>query len=145
MKNEMQKVKRAIAVVKREDGRIGMITRVDEDKCYLSLPTGYVSEGEFVMEAFLADSQKLKLVETEEIIKCRVEEKNDDELCYVTCRVLEEEEGIGEYEYRMTWLDAEEVFTNLRKAITKGDMFFNDLNMSESSMYALMAYYMSRS
>jgi len=144
---DSRKVKRAIGVIKRGDGTIAFIERYDEGDSYLTLPRGYlIANNEFLMakEYRMRDDQANEFVEIELLVKCSVVDKSQGELQMVACKIQEEPNGIGDLEYKLIWINEDDVFERLKKAVISGDKFYSDMDLNEISLNTLLAYYFNR-
>lgn len=150
------KSKPSVAVVVRKDGKIALIRqfRSTTGEYYIEIPAGLIEENETEPEAAMREVRE----ETGLLVRggyvlvkgpSLLDPSKSDENYGVAVmdaygqkgRCLDEMEQIDS---EIIWMDEDEVFSKVKAQLFEGKPFYDELFMSGHSMYALMAYMMSK-
>ena len=150
------KSKPSVAVVVRKDNKIAFIRqfRSTTGEYYIEIPAGIIEDNETEAEAAMREVRE----ETGLLVRggwvlvkgpSLLDPSKSDENYGVAVmdaygqkgRCLDEMEQIYS---EIIWMDEAEVFSKLKAQLFEGKPFYDELFMSGHSMYALMAYMMSK-
>ena len=146
----------SIAVVVRKNGQIALIQqfRSTTGLYYIEIPAGLINDGESEEAAAIRETHEetgLLVKDTYSLVKgpSLLDPSKSNENYGVAvadvygknAQCLDEMEVIDS---SILWMDEEEVFARVRAQLFKGTPFIGNLYMSGHSLYALMAYMMSK-
>lgn len=148
--------KPSVAIIVLKESKIALIRqfRSSTGKYYLEIPAGLVEEGETEVEAAIRETRE----ETGFLVKDAYSlvkgpslldpSKSNENYGVAVAKVygkkgqcLDTDEQIDS---EIIWMNESEVFERVRAQLFNGEKFSEDLFMSGHSLYALMAYMMSK-
>ena len=150
------KSKPSVAIVVRKNGQIALIQqfRSTTGRNYIEIPAGVINDGESEEAAAIRETREetgLLVKDAYSLVKgpSLLDPSKSNENYGVAvadvygknAQCLDEMEVIDS---SILWMDEEEVFARVRAQLFKGTPFIGNLYMSGHSMYALMAYMMSK-
>lgn len=146
----------SVAIIVRKDNKIALIRqfRSTTGEYYIEIPAGIINEGETEVEAAIRETRE----ETGLLVKGAYElvkgpslldpSKSDEnygvavaDVCGQKSQCLDEMEQIDS---EIIWMDENEVFSKIKAQLFEGKPFHDEFFMSGHSLYALMAYMMSK-
>lgn len=148
----------SVAIVVRKNGQIALIQqfRSTTGQNYIEIPAGVINDGES------EDEEAAAIRETREETGLLVKDayslvkgpslldpsKSDENYGVAVAEVYGQKaqclDEMEQIDSEILWMDEKEVFARVRAQMFKGEPFMDDLFMSGHSMYALMAYMMSK-
>ena len=146
----------SVAIVVRKDGQIALIQqfRSTTGQNYVEIPAGVINDGESEEAAAIRETREetgLLVKNVYSLVKgpSLLDPSKSDENYGVAVaevygqkgQILDEMEQI---ESEILWMYEKEVFTRVKAQMFKGEPFMDNLFMSGHSLYALMAYMMSK-
>jgi len=146
----------SVAIIVRKNGRIAFIRqfRSTTGQEYIEIPAGVLNDGETELEAAIRETREetgllangaFVLVKGPSLLDPSKSNENYGvviaEVYGQKSQILDEMEQIDS---KIMWLEESEVFTRLKEQLFKGEPFFEGLFLSGHSLYALMAYMMSK-
>ena len=148
--------KPSVAIIVRNEGKIAMIRqfRSTTGEYYWEIPAGIIEEGETEVEAAIRETREetgLLVKDANVLVKgpsLLDPSKSDENYGVAVAEVygkkgqcLDEEEQIDS---EIFWMNESEVFERVRAQLFNAEKFSEDLFVSGHSLYALMAYMMSK-
>ena len=146
----------SVAIIVRKNGQIALIKqfRSTTGQNYIEIPAGVINDGESESEAAVRETREetgllvkgaYSLVKGPSLLDPSKSDENYGvavaEVYGQKAQCLDEMEQIDS---EILWMDEKEVFARVRAQMFKGEPFMDDLFMSGHSLYALMAYMMSK-
>lgn len=146
----------SVAIVVRKNGQIALIQqfRSTTGQNYIEIPAGVINDGESEEVAAIRETREetgllvngvYSLVKGPSLLDPSKSDENYGvavaEVYGQKSQVLDEMEQIDS---DIIWMDEKDVFARVKAQMFKGEPFINDLFMSGHSLYALMAYMMSK-
>ena len=146
----------SVAIIVRKNGQIALIRqfRSTTGQNYIEIPAGVLNDGESEEEAAIRETREetgLLVKDAYILVKgpSLLDPSKSDENYGVAvaevygqkARVLDELEQI---DTEILWMEEKEVFARVKAQMFKGEPFMDNLFMSGHSLYALMAYMMSK-
>lgn len=148
--------KPSVAVIVYKKGKIALIRqfRTTTGQCYIEIPAGGINDGESEVEAAIRETrEETGLIVENAIILVKGPSlldpsKSDENYGVAVANVIDQkEQSLDENEQidsEIIWMDESDVFKRVRAQLFEGKAFYEDHFMSGHSLYALMAYMMSR-
>ncbi len=146
----------SVAIIVRKEGQIALIKqfRSTTGKEYIEIPAGIINDGENAVQAAIRETRE----ETGLLVKgvhilvkgpsLLDPSKSDEDYGVAVADVYgEKKQCLDEFEQidsKIIWIQEKEAFERLRNQMFEGKTFMDDLFMSGHSLYALMAYMMSK-
>ena len=146
----------SVAIIVRKEGKIALIRqfRSTTGKYYIEIPAGILEEGETELQAAIRETRE----ETGLLVKGAYSlakgpslldpSKSDENYGVAVAEVDGKEEQCLDSEEQIDsdiiWMDESEVFKRVKAQLFEGAKFNGGLFMSGHSLYALMAYMMSK-
>lgn len=146
----------SVAIIVRKEGKIALIRqfRSTTGKYYLEIPAGVINDGETEVEAAIRETREetgLLVKDAYSLVKgpsLLDPSKSDENYGVAVAEVYgQKPQALDEMEQidsEILWMDEKEVFSRVKAQMFKGEPFMDDLFMSGHSLYALMAYMMSK-
>lgn len=146
----------SVAIVVRKNGQIALIQqfRSTTGQNYIEIPAGVINDGESAEAAAIRETREetgLLVKDAYSLVKgpsLLDPSKSDENYGVAVAEVYgQRDQCLDEMEQidsEILWMDEKDVFARLRAQMFKGEPFMDDLFMSGHSMYALMAYMMSK-
>ena len=146
----------SVAIIVRKENKIAFIRqfRSTTGKHYLEIPAGLLNDGETEVEAAIRETREetgLLVKDAHVLVKgpsLLDVSKSDENYGVAIAEVygqkgqcLDEQEQIDS---EILWMDESMVFERIRAQMFNGEKFYEDLFMSGHSLYALLAYMMSK-
>jgi len=146
----------SVAIIVRKNGQIAFIRqfRSTTGQEYIEIPAGVLNDGETELEAAIRETREetgllangvFVLVKGPSLLDPSKSDENYGvavaEVYGQKSQILDEMEQIDS---EIIWLDEREVFDKLKEQLFHGKPFMDELFLSGHSLYALMAYMMSK-
>lgn len=146
----------SVAIIVRKGGKIALIRqfRSTTGQNYIEIPAGIINDGESEKEAAIRETREetgLLVKDVKILVKgpSLLDPSKSDENYGVAVaevfgqksQILDEMEQIDS---NIIWMDEKEVFLRLKAQMFNGEKFMDNLFMSGHSLYAIMAYMMSK-
>lgn len=148
--------KPSVAVIVRKEGKIALIRqfRTTTGQNYIEIPAGGINDGESEVEAAIRETREetgLLVKDAATLVKgpsLLDPSKSDENYGVAVANVFDKkEQALDENEQidsEIIWMEESIVFERVRAQLFNGEKFIEDLFMSGHSIYALMAYIMSK-
>jgi ADP-ribose pyrophosphatase len=146
----------SVAIVVRKNGQIALIQqfRSTTGQNYIEIPAGVINDGESEEAAAIRETREetgLLVKDAYSLVKgpsLLDPSKSDENYGVAVAEVYGQKaqclDEMEQIDSEILWMDEKEVFARVRAQMFKGEPFMDDLFMSGHSMYALMAYRMSK-
>lgn len=146
----------SVAIVVRKNGQIALIQqfRSTTGQNYIEIPAGVINDGESEEAAAIRETREetgLLVKDAYSLVKgpsLLDPSKSDENYGVAVAEVYGQKaqclDEMEQIDSEILWMDEKEVFARVRAQMFKGEPFMDDLFMSGHSMYALMAYMMSK-
>ncbi len=146
----------SVAIIVRKEGKIALIRqfRSTTGQYYIEIPAGIINDGETEIEAAIRETREetgLLVKDAQILVKgpSLLDPSKSNENYGVAVadvygkkgQCLDTEEQIDS---EILWMDESDVFERVRAQMFLGEKFSEDLFLSGHSLYALMAYMMSK-
>ena len=146
----------SVAIDVRKNGQIALIQQIrsTNGQNYIEIPAGGITAGATEETAAIRETREetgLLVKDAYSLVKgpsLLDPSKSDENYGVAVAEVYgQRDQCLDEMEQidsEILWMDEKDVFARLRAQMFKGEPFMDDLFMSGHSMYALMAYMMSK-
>lgn len=146
----------SVAIIVRKNDQIALIQqfRSTTGQNYIEIPAGIINDGESEEAAAIRETREetgLLVKDVYSLVKgpsLLDPSKSDENYGVAVAEVYgQKTQALDEMEQidsEILWMDEEEVFARVKAQLFEGEKFMNDLFMSGHSLYALMAYMMSK-
>lgn len=146
----------SVAIIVKRDGMIALINqfRSTTGQIYVEIPAGIINDGESEEAAAIRETREetgLLVKDVRVLVKgpsLLDPSKSDENYGVAVAEVYgEKHQALDEMEVidsEIIWMDEKEVFALVKAQMFKGEPFMDNLFMSGHSLYALMAYMMSK-
>ncbi len=146
----------SVAIIVRKNGKIALIKqfRSTTGKNYIEIPAGVINDGESEVEAAVRETREetgLLVKDAYSLVKgpsLLDPSKSDENYGVAVASVYGQKtqclDELEQIDSKIIWIPEKEVFSRLKKQMFFGKPFFGELFMSGHSLYALMAYLLSK-
>lgn len=146
----------SVAIIVRNEGKIALIRqfRSTTGQNYIEIPAGIINDGESEEMAAVRETREetgllakgaYSLVKGPSLLD---PSKSDENYGVVVAEVYGQKDqcldAMEQIDEEIIWMEEREVFERLRRQLFEGSYFMEDVYMSGHSLYALMAYMMSK-
>lgn len=150
------KSKPSVAVIVRKDNKVALIRqfRSTTGKYYIEIPAGIIEENETESEAAIRETREetgLLVKDAHVLVKgpsLLDSSKSDENYGVAVAEVYGQKERcldeMEQIDSEVIWMNEAEVFSKVKAQLFEGKPFDEELFMSGHSLYALMAYMMSK-
>lgn len=148
--------KPSVAIIVRNEGKIAFIRqfRSTTGQYYFEIPAGLIENGETEVDAAIRETREetgLLVKEVNLLVKgpsLLDPSKSDENYGVAVANVYGKKgqclDAAEQIDSEIYWMDESEVFERVQAQLFKGEKFSEDLFISGHSLYALMAYMMSK-